>query len=460
MQEVAPDVRERPNTLLAGGVSRARLVGSAFALLACVAVPLFTLSDPVLARGCAVAAAYLVLALTEVVPPFVPTLVLLVAAPLSLGSLHPGFSLQEVFRWPADPVLALFAGGLTLGAAMHRHGIDAAMARGIIAIARGQRRGLLAWVLVGTAFMSMWMSNIAAAAMFLAVLRPILQHASTPAPFRRALLLAVAMGANLGGLGTPIGSGPNALAMAAIEDRYVISFAHWMLFGTPLAFGMLLVAFGILVFRYRVAGEFASMEYAAVPLGRRFVSVIVVFALTVVAWLSESLHGISAPLVALALCLALFGTGLLDRQDLHALDWSTLGLIAGGISLGRLLDRTGLFAQLTEVHWNALPRFAWLGTLVFASASLSAVMSNTGTAALLIPLALAVDPEPGTAVLIAVAASFGVPFSVSTPQNAMVYGEGGLTSGDLLWIGLPVMLIGCVLLTLTGGPTLRFLGIP
>ena len=90
---------------------------------------------------------------------------------------------------------------------------------------------------------------------------------------------------------------------------------------------------------------------------------------------------------------------------------------------------------------------------------LSAVMSNTGTAALLIPLAMTVVPAPSTAVLIAIATSFGMPFTISTPPNAMAYGEGGLKQTDLLFVGLPIMIVGCIVVTLTGSTVLGFFGV-
>lgn len=439
--------------------STRRLVLTAVVTAACVALSLLAISDPLLARGSAIAATYLVLALTEVVPPFVPTLLLLAATPLALAPLAPRFALAQVLTWPADPVVALFAGGLALGAAGHRHRIDAAIASFIVTLARGGCRRLLALVILGTAIMSMWMSNIAAAAMVLSVLRPLLLHPSIQLDFRRALLLGVAVAANVGGIATPIGTGPNAIAIAAVAPRFVITFLRWMLFALPLVAGVLGVAFLLLLLRYRVRGAFTATP-SPVALDRRSIGVMVLFAAAVLTWVSEPLHGLSAPLVALLVTLGLFGSGLLGRRELHALDWSTLGLIAGGISLGKLLETTGATAAFEVIDWSSLPRLAWLGLLVTASAGLSSLMSNTGTAALLIPLASTVDPSASTAVIIAIAASFGMPFSISTPPNAMAYGEGGLRSSDLLFVGLTLMLFGCVLITLTGTPVLQLLGVP
>jgi solute carrier family 13 (sodium-dependent dicarboxylate transporter), member 2/3/5 len=444
-----------------GRSAHRRAAWAAVAIGVISAASLAFIDDPVISRATVIAGMYLVLALTEVVPPFVPTMLLLAATPLLLGPLGPHYRLSEVLSWPANPVLALFVGGLALGLAAERHRIDAAIADRIVRLSRGDRRGLLAFVLLGTATMSMWMSNVAAAVMMLAALRPLLRREAPQDPFRRAVLLSIAVGANLGGMATPIGTGPNALAIAAAAERRSITFIGWMAFGVPLVIAMLAVALVLLVLRYRVRGSFQRVEPVIGAKSDKAAFVVVVFVLAVAAWITEPLHGVSAALVALVTATALFGSGILGKEDLGALDWSTLGLVAGGISLGELIERTGLLARFAQqIEWSAYPQIAWLGGLLLVSALLSSLMSNTATAALLIPLGMMLDPSPAIAVLIAIAASFGMPFTISTPPNAMVYGEGGLTTGDLLWIGLPLMIIGLGLVSLTGLPVLRFLGVP
>lgn len=425
-------------------------------------VALVFVPDPTQARAAAIAGVCVVLWLSEVVPPFVPTLFLLVATPLMLGA---EVGLGTVLGWSADPVLALFLGGFALSAAAHRHGVDVRVTRRIVTLSRHRRRLLLALVIGGTAFMSMWLSNIAAAALMLTALRPIIADAgregdASGARFRVALLLGIAMGGNLGGITTPIGSGPNAIAIASVEATTRVTFVSWMGFALPLVIGMLLLAYAILVVRYRVGGAFVHTPAAPTPPTAGARGTMVVFVLAVLAWLTEPLHGVSAPLVALAVTAVLFGVGLLAKDDLARLDWSTLGLVAGGICLGKLIEHSGLFAQLATGDWGDAPRVVVLGAILFGAAALSALMSNTGTAALLIPLALTLVPTPSTAVLVAVATSFGVTFAISTPPNAMAYGEGGVTGRDLLVLGLPIMLVGCVVVALTGAFVLGLFGVP
>ena len=157
----------------------------------------------------------------------------------------------------------------------------------------------------------------------------------------------------------------------------------------------------------------------------------------------------------------LFLSGLLKKKDILKIDWSTLLLIAGGITLGRLFEQSGLIKTLAaNVPFGDLHPSLTIFLLCLASALLAALMSNTATAVLLIPLATALVPYPSTAILIAISASFGVPFVISTPQNAMVYGEGGVKFGDLFWPGIFLMVLGCVIVSLTGPAVLNFVGIP
>lgn len=417
--------------------------------------------SPLVARSVLIAGVCLTLWLTELVPPFVPTLVLLGATPALLGSLDTGYRLPAVLSWCADPVLALFLGGFTLEVAASRHGIDAAVAQQVVRLARGHQRLLLLLVILGVAFLSMWMSNIAAAAMMLASLRPLLQAVPEGSPLRRALLLSVALGANFGGMATPVGSGPNAIAISAASPYAPVTFVSWMAFALPLTGLMLALGFLLLVVSYRVRGRFELPTTPAQALAPSARWVLGVFIACAGLWLTEPLHGLPAPLVALAATAALFGTGLLQRKDLGRLDWSTLILIAGGISLGRLVERSGVVATaLGGMDWSAWPQVAQVGLLVALAAVLSAVMSNTGTSALLIPIAVQLFPSAATPILVAMGCSFGIPFVISTPPNAMVAGEGGVASSDLLRLGLPLMGVGCVLITLTGPWVLRLFGLP
>ena len=429
----------------------------------CVLSSLIWIQEPVLRQATIVACVCLTLWLTEVVPPYVPTFVLWALTPLLLFGLGGQFQLTRVLSWSANPVLALFLGGFTLSVAASRYGIDSLIARLAVRLSRGSNLLLLVLTAAATATLSMWMSNIAAAAMMIAALHPLLSEVPKHDPFRRALLLGIALGANFGGIATPIGTGPNAIAIAAVSSNHSITFTRWMVFALPLALGLLLAGLALLIARFHIRGK-PSGGLPAVPVkapDRGAQLVMLIFLLTVAAWLTEPLHGTPSAIVALITTAVLFGSGLLKRDDLCRIDWSTLLLIAGGIGLGTLLEQAGVISVAgASMPWQELPQVARLFILCFASALLAALMSNTAAVTMLIPLAAGIDPAPSTAILIAIAASLGIPFVISTPPNAMIYGEGGITFSDLAVPGLILMLLGCILVSTTGPLVLSLAGIP
>jgi len=416
-----------------------------FGLLAAT-VAWLAIGDPMAARTAAIAALCLTLWLTEVVPPFAPTLLLLAAVPALLSPFGPEHRLGAVLGWLADPVLALFVGGFTIGSAVARHGLDRVIAAHALRWSRGSATRLVLSAMLVTAGLSMWMSNIAAMALMLAALRPVLQRAS--ASLQGALLVAIAMAANVGGMGTPIGSGPNALAMGSAGSD--ITFLSWMAIGVPAVIAALALTWVLVrVLLLRTDERLLDQVEDPPPITPGGWIVLALVGLTIIAWLSEPWHHVPSPTIAMGLTALFFVSRLLTAEDFIRLDWSTIALIGGGIALGRLLEHTGLITWLGHTLGGPeLPSTVTLFALAFVAALLSALMSNTATATMLIPLAAALDPAPPTlSVVVALACSFGVPFVISTPQNAMAVGAGARPR-DLLRVGLPMMLIGCVVLVL------------
>jgi solute carrier family 13 (sodium-dependent dicarboxylate transporter), member 2/3/5 len=414
-------------------------------------------ADPIQAYATLIAGLCLILWLSEIVPSFVPTLLLWAFTVIFLSPFAEEFNLTAVLKWSANPVLLLFFGGFAFGTAASRYGLDALMAKLAVKFSRGSRLWLIFLTVFVTAFMSMWMSNIAAAAMMIAALHPLTANLKKQDNFRQALLLTITIGANFGGIATPIGTGPNATAISALAKTKQITFIEWMSFALPLTIGLLIAGTLLLIFLYRVNGKFTAEQTEVPKLGGRAKLLVVVFALTVLAWLTEPLHGVSAAVTALISAAFLFGSGLLDREDLNRIDWGTIALIAGGISLGNLLEQADLINfWANKISLSGMSIAAQIFVICFVSALLSALMSNTATVTMLVPFALSFIPNPSVAVLVAIAASLGIPFIISTPINAMVHGEGGLSAKDFFVLGFPLMLLGCLVLALTGFYVLSF----
>lgn len=433
---------------------------SIFTMGLVLAACMIWIEDPIYRRSVMIAGICLILWLSELVPLYVPTLVMWIGIALLLSPLDPQrFGLAHVLRLAGQPVLALFFGGLVLSVAFMKYGLDTAIADWMIRLSRGRRPILLLAVMAGTAVLSMWISNIAAAAMMLVTLKPLLDKQNDDPSFRKALLLGIAFAADFGGMATPLGSGPNLVAIGAVAPAHTITFLRWMSFALPLTGLMVGMAYVLLVVMHRVRGSAQFKCSGRSELSPKSWVVITVFLLAVTAWLSEPWHGIEAGVVALAVSAVLFGSGLLDRNDLVKVEWDTLLLIAGGLTLGELLRVSGAAqAAANSIPWAALHPTLLVLAFVLVSGLLSAVASNTAAAAMLVPIGLSFHPEPWFAVLIALGASMGVPFAISTPPNAMAVSQG-LRTRDLFLPGVVLMVAGCAFLALTGEWFLSWMGV-
>lgn len=410
-----------------------------------------------------------VLWMGEVVPAFA---VALLAIGLQVGLLgFPGgvlaasgdFRTWEVFVAPwASPPMWLFLGGLFLGIGAERAGLDRWIARQLLGWAGGRPQGVLA-VVLGMAFaFSMLLSNTATAALLMALLRPILKRLEPGSLTARALLLAVATGANLGGMATVIGTPPNTIAVALLSGRGRVGFMDWLVLALPVA--VVCVTGAYLWLRRGVADDYrvGSVQVlkpggkceAATPTDAphptvRLLAVPGILA-TVLLWTTETWHGLPTGMVALIPLVLFPMVGLIRTRDLRDLSWEVLILLAGGLSLGVGIERTGL-GQWVAGLLGAGSGTPWVGALLvaWAAAALSNVMSNTAAANILLPIALAmVRPESGRegellmVVSAALGCSMGVALPISTPPNALVLAGGGLRSRDYLPLGIAYLLLG------------------
>jgi len=368
----------------------------------------------------------------------------------------------------ADPVLLLFFGGFLLAQAAVKEGVDRSMA-GLILRPFGRSAALLLLGIMGvTALFSMWMSNTATAAMMIALVAPILATLAPGERFRKALVLAVAFAANIGGMGTPIGSPPNAVAIGFIRKAGLdISFVQWMVIVVPLMVGLLLLTWVMLYALFRP--QTPGLQFAPPPqrLGGRGWFVVAVFTITVILWLSEPLHGLPAAVVALLPAIAFTATRLLSADDVNRLDWNILILIAGGISLGMGMQMTGLDGIIVEaaLRDRTITLAAALALLATATLLLGTFMSNTAAANLLLPIGIslvtATAGDDGAAIHymaigIALTASLSMALPISTPPNAIVYGTGEISTRDLAVVGATMGIIGTALIILFAAPIVRF----
>ena len=391
---------------------------------------------------------------TEAIPAFAVAFLVIGLSILLLGRSDDVFvPADDPDRWQifiaplASPLIWLFLAGFILAEAAARTGLDRTLA-GLVFRAAGSRATAVLIAAMGITFvLSMFMSNTATAAMMVAVIAPVLRTLGPGHPFRPALPLGIAVAANLGGMGTLVGTPPNAIAAGFVTRAGTeLSFLNWMALGLPPA---LLLAAGIgalLVYRYHASGLYLDRTALAsaqdsgprAPLWQRGV-VVLVFSITLLLWMFGSAP---AAVVAFVPITVLSVTGVIGVAEIRQLRWDVLILMAGGLSLGVAVTETGLAAWLVE----GMP-LAGLGligaALGFAllTAVLSNFMSNTAAANILVPLgaaaAMGLGGAPGILpVIIALSASTAMCLPIATPPNAIAYSTGELQARAFLLPGL------------------------
>jgi sodium-dependent dicarboxylate transporter 2/3/5 len=299
------------------------------------------------------------------------------------------------------------------------------------------------------------MSNTATTALMLTLIVPALRQIPVGHPFRKALVLAVPMSANIAGMSTPIASPPNAIAMSYITRAGLeISFVGWMVVAVPLVLLLLGLTWWWLLRTYPPAILDWSIDLPEAVLSRQGVWVIVVALLTFAAWISEPLHGVPAPAAAALPVTLFFATSVITREDVNSLDWDVLILIAGGLALGYTLQVTALDARLAAVVPVDVADVVRLVALAGATLTLGTFFSNTAVASMFIPVAVIAAGASATigvdtyVVVTAFVASLSMALPVSTPPNAMAYGSGELTSTDFVRSGGFIGVTGATLVVL------------
>lgn len=346
-----------------------------------------------------------------------------------------------------DPLIWLFLGGFFLAAGMERCGLDRRLALVLLRPVQGSYRLSLLVVMLTSFVLSMFMSNTATAAMMLAVLGPSLLLLPAGSTAGKGLLLGIAAGSNLGGLGTIIGTPPNALAAAAMarhDPPLHVGFTDWMLLAAPPALISLLAVWMWLAGRNKVDEFHLELEprgtEPTVSANRPGTAVVTTtLLLTIGLWLTTEWHGAPAAVVALVPIVLLTLTGVLSAEDLRGLHYDVLFLLAGGLALGELVRGTGLAGWLVEVlPTESLSPIALVGATALLTVVLANFMSHTAAANILLPLGLSLAGETAgqMGLAIAFAASSAMCLPVSTPPNALIHATGRLSARDFLGLGL------------------------
>ncbi|MGB5446090.1 MAG: SLC13 family permease [Psychromonas sp.] len=354
----------------------------------------------------------------------------------------------------ASPIIMLFLGGFFLAMAATKYRLDVNLAR-VLLRPFGQRpKNVMLGIMLITAVFSMFMSNTATTAMMLSILVPVLALFDKEDCARVAFALSVPVAANIGGIATPIGTPPNAVALKYLVDEYSVSFSEWMAIGVPFVAIMLLIAWALLNYLFPATRQTVELDIEGKFLKTpKAILVYATFIVTIFLWLLGGVHGMSSYVVAM-IPVAVFSTfRIITKDDLRNISWDVLWLVSGGIALGVALDESGLAQHVV----STIPFDTFHPLLLIVGASflcllMANFMSNTATANLILPLVAALGasmqsllPFGGQVVLIlsvTFAASLGMSLPVSTPPNALAYASGEIKSSQMLKVGVIIGLIG------------------
>ena len=362
----------------------------------------------------------------------------------------------------ADPVIMLFLGGFFLASAACKYNMDKNLARVLLKPFGKDPKWVLLGLMIITAVFSMFMSNTATAAMMLAILGPVLKLFDDSDKGKAAFALAIPLGANIGGMGTPIGTPPNAIALGALQaNGFNISFGQWMEFGVPYVIILMVIAWLLLLKLYPIKMKEMNLNIEGAngfDKSPRAIIVYVTFAVCVLLWVTGSkVHGLNDNVIAM-IPMAVFAlTGVINKKDLNEMSWDVLWLVAGGFALGLGLQQTGLAKDLI----NAIPFNTWSPFILMVGCGLICLfmanfMSHTSTASLLVPIFIVVavsckenlEPLGGvTSLMVAVAfaSSLGMCLPISTPPNALAHATGYTDTRGMAITGIVMGLGGLVL---------------
>ena len=367
---------------------------------------------------------------------------------------------KSIFATFADPIIILFLGGFFLADAATKFRLDINLARVLLKPFGTNPKYVLLGLMSVTALFSMFMSNTATAAMMLALLTPVLALFKPEDRGRAAFALCIPIGANVGGIGTPIGTPPNAIALKFMQENgWNVTFGDWMVFGVPFVIIMLLIGWFILLKMFPIDQK--SLDLAKEMKGKFMTTpkawvVYITFIVTILLWvIPKQYHGLDANSVAIVPIAVFSVTGVITKKDLKSMSWDVLWLVAGGFALGVALGETKLASDLI----NSIPFAEWNSMALIVGSSLiclfmATFMSHTATAALLMPIMASVAAgmvaggsmdAPGAIgllVTIAFASSLGMALPISTPPNAMAYATGHVEQKGMAISGTILCLIG------------------
>ena len=381
-------------------------------------------------------------------------------APTRIENIGNLVSYKSIMAAFANPVIMLFIGGFVIAIVASKMGIDVQLAKVMLSLFGKKSEFVLLGILLITGIFSMFISNTATAAMMLTFMAPVLRQMPADGKGKIALAMAIPIGANVGGIATPIGTPPNAIALGYLRDNLGmdVSFMDWLMVMLPYTLVLLVIAWVVLLLLFPFKQKTIELKIEGETKGgsQLVISYITIFA-TIFLWIFGKPLGLDTNVVAMIPVAVFAITGILTKNDVKNIDWDVLWLVSGGFALGVALKDTNIANDVVA----AVPFASWSPLLVIVGASVicwicANIISHTATANLLIPVMTAVaigmgealEPLGGAFTLlmcVTLASSLGMILPISTPPNAIAYSTGLVSTKDMQITGIIMGIVGLVL---------------
>jgi sodium-dependent dicarboxylate transporter 2/3/5 len=366
----------------------------------------------------------------------------------------------------SSPLIFLFLAGFILAIAASKTKLDLWLAKKVLFFFGNSPNNILTGLMLITFVLSMFISNTATAAMMMTMLIPILKNMKESNPFQKGIILAVVVAANLGGMGTIIGTPPNAIAVGILGDN-APSFLEWMIMALPPGILILLILRWVILKKYTSTEKIINIDkikkiphyddsttdfskIPTIPSWKKSL-VILVFIITILLWLTGPLHLVPTTVVALFPIVIFTIFGIITSDDIKEIRWDVIILIIGGLALGSGVVKTGLDEWLgLQINLQNLNLFLIVCLFSMIVIWVSNFMSNTAATNIMLPLIVALVSSMGESIVsyvvisVALCASCAMVLPVSTPPNAIAFSTGKLNAKDFMFIGLVAAIVGPV----------------
>ncbi|MEP2668580.1 MAG: DASS family sodium-coupled anion symporter [Cyclobacteriaceae bacterium] len=396
--------------------------------------------------------------ITEAMPPFAVSLFIIGFAIYFLDNLSFTVLSEDWEKYTntwSNPIIWILLGGFFLAIGAQLTQLDQTFSQNVLQRFSSKPHIQLLVIMILACVFSMFISNTSTTAMMVIIVAPILRTMKKDEPMIKAFVLGIPAAATVGGMGTIIGSAPNAIAVGTMQVAGIdFGFAQWMAIGVPLAFGFTFLLWWLLIRRFPTTLEAISFGSVDVDNAAQVVDekdriiVMATFAVTILLWVTQPLHGISIAATSFVPIVTFSVTGIIKSSDIRLIPWDILILVAGGLTLGVVIHDSGLAYNISNWIPDIGIVFPILLLFGYLSSILSNIMSNTAASSVLIPIGITILPDDMMlmSLSIGLCASTALLFPISTPPNAIAYATGYLMQRDFRYTGIIMAILGPVLI--------------